>query len=764
MPTIDDFRSVWFVDFEFTAPAGERPRPLCLAARELRTGREVRHWLADGAPSTPPYGTGRDSLFVAYYASAELGCHLALNWPMPARILDLYAEFRNLTAGLAVPCGYSLLGARAYHGLSALDAANKDAMRQLAMRGGPYTDAERAALLSYCATDVDALAGLFRVMLPKIDLPRALLRARFMHATAKMEWAGVPIDVQALTVLRNNWDTLKGKVTAAVNDRYHVYVPVRSRTLNPATPFGSAVLEAAAANRLDADDLADAVDVVWQQERAEYERTRHALRDARQVTGLTARRVGLWEDAGRDHASRPGLDVMARELAGWHPELGIGEGYSTDAPDEDDHAGRLWDRFRKPAAPAPRRHDPDILRQAVDLVVAAGPRTTPAGPLRFSAARWAAWLARHGIPWPTLESGALALDDETFREMVRRHPAAVGPVRELRYTRSQLKLNDLAVGSDGRNRCLLSAFSSKTGRNQPSNAKFIFGPSTWLRCLIRPGPDRGLAYADFEQQEFGIAAALSKDKNMMDAYESGDPYLAFARQAGAVPHHATKESHRAVREQFKVCALGVQYGMTGDGLARRLNVASCRGRDLLRLHQETYPDYWAWSDATQDRAILTGQLRTVFGWTLHVGPKVNPRSLRNFLMQANGAEMLRLACCLATERGITVCAPVHDALLVEGPADGIDAVVEATQQAMREASECVLPGFPLRTDAKVVCYPDRYVDERGRGFWDLVWGLLDDGKPMATDGTGVAPPGAQPSCLSSSVLSLGSSSRQEIPL
>jgi hypothetical protein len=66
------FRQVWFADFEFTASAGERPVPLCVVARELRTGRLVRTWLADGAPIAPPYPTGPDVLFVAYYASAEV--------------------------------------------------------------------------------------------------------------------------------------------------------------------------------------------------------------------------------------------------------------------------------------------------------------------------------------------------------------------------------------------------------------------------------------------------------------------------------------------------------------------------------------------------------------------------------------------------------------------------------------------------------------------------------------------------------------------
>jgi hypothetical protein len=144
------------------------------------------------------------------------------------------------------------------------------------------------------------------------------------------------------------------------------------------------------------------------------------------------------------------------------------------------------------------------------------------------------------------------------------------------------------------------------------------------------------------------------------------------------------------------------------------------------MHQETFRRFWEWSDSIEMEAMLTSRLRTVFGWTVYVGPDANPRSLRNFPMQANGAEMLRLACCLATERGFAVCAPVHDALLVESDIGNIEAVVAQTQEAMREASELVLPGFPLRTEAKIVRHPDRYLDERGRRMWEAVCRLLEE--------------------------------------
>jgi hypothetical protein len=735
MDALAPFCRAWAVDFEFMAPPGERPIPLCVVAHELRTGRLVRTWLADGATTAPPFPVGPDVLFVAYYASAELGCHLALDWPLPVRVLDLFAEFRCLTSGLSTPCGNGLLGALAYFGLDALDAADKESMRQLAMRGGPYNAGERGALLDYCQTAVDALARLIPVMLPRIVPPsldaegqrralgQALLRGRYMAAAARMEWNGAPIDAEALALLRADWDRIKGRLVAAVDASYGVYVPTGQRVIDQQTAFGAALLQTARDWNLDVHRLADAVDFVWRRERESTRGTHEARREARRLTGLTARRIGQWEDAGHDYASWPGLDVTARTLAGRDPALGIGTGYTSDGgADDTDHASRLWEMLRGRDEKTRPRHHPAVLREATELV-SASPGDADYRPMTFSTARFAAYLEREGIPWPRLESGALALDDGTFREMARAYPA-VAPLRELRHALGQLRLHELAVGEDGRNRCLLSAFGARTGRNAPSNSRFIFGPSTWLRGLIRPGPGRAVAYVDWEQQEFGIAAALSRDTAMQDAYRSGDPYLTFAKQAGAVPPDATKQSHGPTRDLFKTCALAVQYGMGERSLAQRIGQSPAGARELLALHRQTYPAYWRWSESAVSHAMLLGELHTVFGWRVHVGPEANPRSLANFPMQANGAEMLRLACCLATERGIDVCAPVHDALLVEGGADGIESVVKDTQQAMREASELVLPGFPLRTDAKIVRHPDRYLDERGRRMWETVWALM----------------------------------------
>jgi hypothetical protein len=566
---VEQFKEIWLVDFEFAAPSGAVPEVRCFVALEYFSGRKISLWADEiGDLADPPYAIDQQTLLVAYYASAELGCHLALGWELPSYILDLFCEFRNMTNGLTTPCGVGLLGALTYFGLSAIDAADKENMRQLALRGGEYSDHEKQALLDYCESDVDALARLLPVMLPEIDLVHALLRGRYMKAAAVMEHRGIPIDVDYLDCLQRHWSEIQEQLIAEIDQDYGVF-----------------------------------------------------------------------------------------------------DGRS------------------------------------------------------FKSAQFADWLVKHQIPWPQLPSGALDLKDDTFREMARAYPE-VAPLRELRVSLSQMRLSDLAVGPDCRNRCLLSAFRARTGRNQPSNAQFIFGTAIWLRGLIKPKPGQGIAYIDWSQQEFGIGAALSRDPLMQAAYLSGDPYLAFAKQAGAVPQDATKKSHKAEREQFKACVLAVQYGMGAESLAQRIGQPEIHARDLLRLHQETYRVFWKWSDAAVDYAMLHDKLWTVFGWTVHTGTNPNPRFLRNFLMQGNGSEMLRLACCMVTEAGIRVCAPVHDAILIEAPFDELDQVIEQTKTIMAEASAIVLDGFRLSSEAEVIRYPDRYSDERGVKMWETVLSIL----------------------------------------
>jgi DNA polymerase-1 len=221
------FRRIWCIDFEYIAPVGENPQPVCLVAKEIGTGRLIRLWQDQLGPK-PPFEIDNDTLIVAYYAPAEVSCFLALGWPVPTRIIDLYAEFRRETNALAVPEGRGLLAALSRHRIAGITSEEKKSGRDLVMRGGPWTDSERREILDYCETDVICLPPLLGAMLPGIAptpqaLGQALLRGRYTAAVARMERTGVPIDVETLTAVRDDWESIKDDLIREVDAAYGVF-------------------------------------------------------------------------------------------------------------------------------------------------------------------------------------------------------------------------------------------------------------------------------------------------------------------------------------------------------------------------------------------------------------------------------------------------------------------------------------------------------------------------------------------------------------
>jgi DNA polymerase-1 len=571
------YRHAWAIDFEFMAPAGHKPEPVCMVSKCLITGQVIRLW--GDELTNCPFQTDTQDLFIAFYASAESSCFDALDWPPPTRLLDLFTEFRCLTNGPGASYGNGLIGAQLYFGLPAIAGEEKDAMRDLIMRGGPWSEHEMDQIVAYCESDVDALAALLEAMLPLLTshpgrFGQALLRGRYMAAAGVVENNGIPIDSPLWSGLVKHWGAIKTGLIAEIDADYNTY------------------------------------------------------------------------EGGR-----------------------------------------------------------------------------------FSTSNFALFLTSHNIPWPRLPSGALALDDDTFRIQARSFPI-LAPLRELRHALGQLRLSKLSIGPDGRNRTILSAFRAKTGRNQPSNSRFIFGPSVWIRHLIKPTEGNAIAYIDWSSQEIAIAGALSGDNALWEAYSSGDPYIAFAKQAGLAPPEATKQTHPEIRNACKAVVLGVNYGMGAESIAAQSGIHIDRARELLRLHRDTYHLFWRWAEENVERVLLGLPLDTVFGWRIHFPPgcntEVNARSILNWPMQSHGAEMMRLGLSMAIEAGYKICAPIHDALLLEAPIAEIDQQAAAVAEIMAQASEVVLgAGKRCRSDVKIVSYPARFEDEaRGSVMFSRVLGLL----------------------------------------
>ena len=345
----------------------------------------------------------------------------------------------------------------------------------------------------------------------------------------------------------------------------------------------------------------------------------------------------------------------------------------------------------------------------------------------FRLKRFEALINELGTPWPRTHTGQFQVDRRYFRNYGSRCEI-LRKLGTLRNLLSKLQRFKLPIGKDGRCRTNLRPFASKTGRNQPSSTKFVFGLPRWMRGLVKAPDGKCLVYIDFSQQELAVAAALSGDNALQDAYISGDPYLEFGKAARLIPRDATKESHGREREIYKQVVLGVQYGMGARTLAEKTSLPIIEARNLLKEHRRAYPDFWRWSDGAPVYGHYYSTIHTAFGWRLNVSPDTKPTSLQNFPCQANGAEILRIACLLLRENHFKVLCTVHDAVLLEIDDTVVTEKTFEAQSLMEEASRLVLGGFSVSTDYEIVRPGERFLPDSGeaRDIWNIVDSILTE--------------------------------------
>jgi hypothetical protein len=246
-----------------------------------------------------------------------------------------------------------------------------------------------------------------------------------------------------------------------------------------------------------------------------------------------------------------------------------------------------------------------------------------------------------------------------------------------------------SVGPDGRVRPYMNHYGAQSSRSQPAASGFMFLKPAWMRALVTPDKDRFMASIDYGQQEFFIAALESGDRNMIEAYLSGDPYLFGAKLAGAIPRDGTKETHAAERNLYKNTYLGIQYGMTKYGLAIKLTHDTGRtwtedeAQEQIDIFENTFPDYMAWKETIGNSYEQDGMIKLPCGWRMW-GDNENIRSVYNVPVQGFGASVMRKSVDLAVAKGCKMAFTLHDANYIEGRI-GEEIKIKYLADAMTEA-------------------------------------------------------------------------------
>ena len=140
-------------------------------------------------------------------------------------------------------------------------------------------------------------------------------------------------------------------------------------------------------------------------------------------------------------------------------------------------------------------------------------------------------MRRNGIPIPIdPKTGKESCATRLIKSMIETYPLLKEYYEDKRMI-DALKNLKLEIGADGRNRFWLNPFGTKTGRNNPSTNRSLWGLPHTMRSFMKPPPGMAIAQVDYGAEEIGIAAALSGDPVLKADYLSGDPYRQFAAAA-----------------------------------------------------------------------------------------------------------------------------------------------------------------------------------------------------------------------------------------
>jgi hypothetical protein len=359
-------------------------------------------------------------------------------------------------------------------------------------------------------------------------------------------------------------------------------------------------------------------------------------------------------------------------------------------------------------------------------------------------------------PSPTKPDGdwSLALDAwEKHFSFRHDYPRESVPAQLMRYLKTRQSLNGFlpkgknaknketffdSLGKDGRVRSFLNPYGSSTGRFQPKATSYIPLKAAWMRALIEPKKGKAICGIDYGSQEFLIAALVSKDKNMIEAYKSGDVYLYFAKLAGAVPWDGKKADYKKERDVFKSTTLGISYSMGAAALGRKLTADTGvkhtqeDAQDLINKFMQAYPDYAEWIETIKHDYIARGYHKLPDGF-MTFGDNDNSRSVSNNPIQGFGGCILRKAIQLCQDAGLKVIMPLHDCLYIEYDSkdyNKIDLLAEKLREAFiyyfedKEAANLIRldaniwgPDYPeednIKTPKGMECKRQRiYIDNR----------------------------------------------------
>jgi DNA polymerase I len=311
----------------------------------------------------------------------------------------------------------------------------------------------------------------------------------------------------------------------------------------------------------------------------------------------------------------------------------------------------------------------------------------------------------------TDKTKAPATDEDVLQELSRKHGAEIATV--LLEHRQMAKLLGTYVEAlpglvnpvTGRLHTRLHQAAVATGRLASSDPNLQNIPvrtedGRAIRGAFVPAPGWVLLDADYSQIELRVVAALAQDPVLLGAFARGEDI--HRRTASEVMGLAMDQVSADQRSAAKAVNFGLLYGQGAFALAAQIGVTFAEAKTFIARYFERMPAVAAWIEATKERALAEGLVRTAWGRVRRIpelesanaGMKAQGlREAVNTVVQGTAADLMRRAMVrlhrsLAAE-GLRsrLLLQVHDELLMEAPPEEVERASALLRAAMEGADD-----------------------------------------------------------------------------
>jgi DNA polymerase I len=305
-------------------------------------------------------------------------------------------------------------------------------------------------------------------------------------------------------------------------------------------------------------------------------------------------------------------------------------------------------------------------------------------------------------------------NEEVLAQLVNKHPI-VAKVLDYRGLKKLLNtyvetLPQLINARTGKIHTSFNQAITATGRLSSNNPNLQNIPirdengREIRRSFIPSDKDHVFLSADYSQIELRIMASLSKDQQMIEAFNNNlDIHAITAAKIYKVDPAAVTTD---MRRKAKTANFGIIYGISAFGLSQRLNISRTEAKELIDGYFENFPGVKEYMDQSIEMARKLGYVQTIMGRRRYLADinsnnavvrGMAERNAINAPIQGSAADIIKIAMVNIHQELIQsglaskMILQVHDELNFDVVREELPLIEQIVKQKMETAVQLKVP-------------------------------------------------------------------------